>query len=208
MRLKSKGTRTKSLILEQSASLFNRHGYAATSLSDVMHATGLEKGGIYNHFVSKDALALEAFDFAVAQVEIRYRAALSGRRDALARLDAVLEVFEAMILEPPVRGGCPLLNAATEADYALPNLRPHVRRAISGWLTTIVGIVERGKLEGQIRNDVDAQATASVLFSALEGAVMLSGLYRDPVHIRTVVAFLREHLETLKPTDRSAKETP
>lgn len=199
----TKGEQTKDHILERSAALFNRFGYNATSFGDIMADTGLEKGGIYNHFASKEALMLEAFEYAVERLNRRYRAALEGERDAMGRLNAVLAVFEATITDPPMRGGCPLLNAATESDDALPALRGRVRRAINGWLTVIVGIVERGQLDGQLRRDADASSTASVIFSALEGAVMLSRLYRDPAHIRNVVAFLKVYLQTLKQTDQS-----
>jgi TetR/AcrR family transcriptional regulator, transcriptional repressor for nem operon len=196
----SKGERTRTQILEQSANLFNRYGYAATSLSDVMAATGLEKGGIYNHFSSKEDLMLEAFEFAVRGVEARYREGINGRVGAIERLNAILEVFEGMVVNPTLRGGCPMMNAAIEADDAMPALRDRVRRAMDGWQTTVKGIVERGKLEGQIRAEVDASELSSVLFSMLEGAVMLSKLYRDAVHIERAVSFLRAHLETLKPT--------
>jgi TetR/AcrR family transcriptional regulator, transcriptional repressor for nem operon len=201
----NKGERTRTQILEQSASLFNRYGYAATSLSDVMAATGLEKGGIYNHFSSKEDLMLEAFEFAVRGVETRYREGIAsaGRVGAIERLNAILEVFEGMVTNPTLRGGCPMMNAAIEADDAMPALRDRVRRAMDGWQTTVKGIVERGKLEGQIRSDVSADDLSSVLFSMLEGAVMLSKLYRDAVHIGRAVAFLRSHLETLKPTAQS-----
>jgi TetR/AcrR family transcriptional regulator, transcriptional repressor for nem operon len=199
----NKGERTKDRILEQSAGLFNRFGYAATSLSDVMNATGLEKGGIYNHFSSKEDLMLESFEFAVRAVEERYRSVLetTSRAEALERLNAILGVFQSMVVNPPVRGGCPLLNAAVEADDALPKLRDRVRRAMSGWLTLVKGILERGKLEGQIRRDVDENAIGSILFSTLEGAVMLSKLYRDATHIERAVAFLKTYLVTLKPTE-------
>lgn len=199
----TKGEQTKNHILERSAALFNRFGYTATSFGDIMAETGLEKGGIYNHFASKEALMLEAFEYAVERLNQRYRTALEGESDAVGRLNAVLAVFEATITDPPMRGGCPLLNAATESDDALPVLRSRVRRAINGWLTVIVGIVERGQLDGQLRRDVNAVSTASVIFSALEGAVMLSRLYRDPAHIRNVVAFLRVYLHSLKQTDQS-----
>ena len=199
----TKGEQTKNRILERSAALFNRFGYTATSFGDIMAETGLKKGGIYNHFASKEALMLEAFEYAVERLNQRYRTALEGESDAVGRLNAVLAVFEATITDPPMRGGCPLLNAATESDDALPVLRSRVRRAINGWLTVIVGIVERGQLDGQLRRDVNAVSTASVIFSALEGAVMLSRLYRDPAHIRNVVAFLRVYLHSLKQTDQS-----
>ncbi len=42
----SKGEQTKERILERAAQLFNQQGYFGSSLSDIMHETGLEKGGI------------------------------------------------------------------------------------------------------------------------------------------------------------------
>ena len=58
----SKGDDTKERIIEQTAPLFNQMGFFGSSLSDIMQATGLKKGGIYNHFGSKEQLALEAYD--------------------------------------------------------------------------------------------------------------------------------------------------
>ena len=60
----SKAQQTKARIVRQAAELFNQKGYAGSSIADVMQATGLKKGGIYNHFKSKDELALAAFDYA------------------------------------------------------------------------------------------------------------------------------------------------
>jgi AcrR family transcriptional regulator len=57
--LMSKGEETKAKILHQAAELFNQQGYAGSSISDIMRVTGLQKGGIYNHFSSKDELALK-----------------------------------------------------------------------------------------------------------------------------------------------------
>jgi AcrR family transcriptional regulator len=45
---------TKAHIIQQAAVVFNQQGYAGTSMSDIMRATGLKKGGIYNHFQSKE----------------------------------------------------------------------------------------------------------------------------------------------------------
>ncbi len=60
----SKGEATRQRIIALAAPLFNQHGYNGCSLNDIMEATGLEKGGIYRHFESKEELAAEAFDFA------------------------------------------------------------------------------------------------------------------------------------------------
>lgn len=68
-----KGTQTRAMILARVAPLFNKQGYFGASLSDIMQQTGLEKGGIYNHFKSKEQLALEAFDYAYAMLDQRIR---------------------------------------------------------------------------------------------------------------------------------------
>src|SRR6266853_5930104 len=106
----SKGEETRERILARSAQLFNRQGYFGASLTDIMRETGLEKGGIYNHFASKEQLALEAFDYAYTLVSQRTRLALADKKHAVARLYAILTVFQSLVDDPPVAGGCPILN--------------------------------------------------------------------------------------------------
>jgi len=60
----TKGEQTRQEIIRKAAPIFNQRGYDGAALSDLMKATGLEKGGIYRHFDSKQQLAAEAFDFA------------------------------------------------------------------------------------------------------------------------------------------------
>ena len=72
--------RTRQRIVELAAPVFNRQGYVGASMRDLIDATGLEKGGIYNHFGSKEQLALEAYDFAMSRVTERPRP-VPGRRD-------------------------------------------------------------------------------------------------------------------------------
>src|SRR5215472_10592330 len=64
----TKGEMTRQKILEQAAPLFNRLGYAGCSMQDIMAATGLEKGGLYRHFSSKEELAEAVFRYSITQV--------------------------------------------------------------------------------------------------------------------------------------------
>src|ERR1700721_4156436 len=59
-----KGEATRQDIIRKAAPISNRKGYSGAALSDLMRATGLEKGGIYRHFESKQELAEDAFDHA------------------------------------------------------------------------------------------------------------------------------------------------
>ncbi len=59
-----KGEQTRQEIIPKAAPIFNQKGYDGAALSDLMRAAGLEKGGIYRHFESKQELAEQAFDHA------------------------------------------------------------------------------------------------------------------------------------------------
>ena len=53
----SRSEKTRQLIIETAAPIFNKKGYAGTSLSDLTQATGLTKGSIYGNFKNKDEVA-------------------------------------------------------------------------------------------------------------------------------------------------------
>lgn len=191
----SKGARTREQLVEQAAALFNQHGYHGVSMSDVMAATGLEKGGIYRHFASKEELSLAAFAFATDKMQERFTAALADKEGALERLNAIVAVYARMPTDPPVPGGCPILNAAVEADDDNPELRAEAQRVLSGLKQALKSIVRQGQQRGELRTDLDLEAFANVFVAQLEGAVMLSKLYGTQAPMRHAVQHLGGWLE-------------
>jgi TetR/AcrR family transcriptional regulator, transcriptional repressor for nem operon len=192
----SKGEQTREMILAQAAQLFSRQGYFGSSLSDIMHETGLEKGGIYNHFTSKEQLALEAFDYAYELLDQRIRSFLAGKIHAVDRLLAVVSYFQSLIDDPVVDGGCPILNTAIEADDAYPVLRDRAKAAMDSLRGTLERIITKGIERQEIRPEVDVDTCVTVFIATTEGAVMLSKLYQDPLHMQRAVAHLTHYIET------------
>jgi len=192
-----KGERTRRNIVERSAPVFNTRGYSGTSMADLVRETGLEKGGIYGHFAGKEELALAAFDHAAGLMRERLRAALEGEEGALGRLLSIVDEFGRLVEDPPVAGGCALLNTAVEADEAHPALKERAEGAATDWLRLVGGVVKEGVRGGELDPGVDPRATASVLVGTLEGALMLSRLLDDPSHMRRAVEHLRDHLRSL-----------
>jgi AcrR family transcriptional regulator len=199
----SKGEQTRERILASSAQLFNRQGYFGASLADIMRETGLEKGGIYNHFSSKEQLALESFDYAYGLIQERVRQALSGKYNAIERLLAIVSVFQGIVEDPQLAGGCPILNTAIEADDANESLRDRARSAMDNWRTTIHRIVNKGIERQEIRPGVDADEVASILIATLEGAIMLSNLYKDPRHMQRAANHITHYIQTLQLSESS-----
>src|SRR5437868_720018 len=103
----TKGERTRAHIVAAAAPLFNRVGYAGVSMADLMAATGLEKGGLYRHFESKDDIAVAAFDHAVDVLGEFYRSRVEPARGAAARLVALAGAMASNIENPVIPGGCP-----------------------------------------------------------------------------------------------------
>ena len=196
-----KGERTRKSIVEKSAPVFNTKGYFGTSMSDLVRETGLQKGGIYNHFSGKEELALEVFDHAINIMRARFRSALEEREGTIERLFAVIDVLSDLVDNPPVAGGCPILNTAVESDDTTPELKERARGAMTDWQRLIGSITKRGVQSGELPPETDPYEMASVVTATLEGAVMLSRLYDDPTHMSRAVGHLKEYLSSL---DRSA----
>ena len=190
----TKGEQTRETILEQAAQIFSRKGYFGSSLADIAHETGLGKSGIYNHFDSKDDLALEAFDYAIKKLAGWMTKALEGKTNAVDRLLAVMSVFQRLGENSFLAGGCPVLNTAVESDDAHPALRLRTQKAVDDWQATLHRIIRKGIERGEIQPETEADTFATVFISTLEGAVMLSKLYGDSVHIRRAVAFLTAYI--------------
>jgi TetR/AcrR family transcriptional repressor of nem operon len=184
----TKGERTRRRIVERTAPVFNKAGFTRASMSDVTRASGLERGGVYNHFASKETLALAAFDYAVDLMQRRWLAAARDP-DPLCKLEGLVDVYREIADNPPLGGGCPLMNAAIEADDAHPVLRNRVRKAMDGWQRLLAATIEEAIAAKRLAA-LDSKAFASTIVATLEGGVMLSSLYRDPSYLRTVVAHL------------------
>ena len=193
----TKGERTRRRIVESAASVFNTRGYFGSSMGDLVRETGLEKGGIYNHFGSKEELALAAFDYSAGVMRERFEAALEGRSRAVEKLLAIVGVLAGTVEDPPVRGGCPVLNTAIEADDAHRALKERARGTATDWLRLIGNIVKEGVASGELEDGTGPREVASVVVATLEGAVMLSKLHDDPAHMERAVGHLETYLRSL-----------
>src|SRR5262249_20236024 len=156
-----KGEQTRQEIIRKAAPLFNQKGYDGTAISDLMEATGLEKGGIYRHFESKQELAGEAFAHGwKLAMDTRFEG-IDEIPNALDRLRQFLRNFRERCTGL-VPGGCPLLNTAIDSDDGNPELRARARQALHSWLDRLQSIVEEGQDRGETRPDVDAAELATL----------------------------------------------
>lgn len=190
-----KGEATRQRIIARSARLFNERGFAGCSMQDVMGATGLEKGGLYRHFQGKEDLAAEVFRYSLAR-------AVKVRTDHLDRSRGAVELLRSYVAQfvattSPIRGGCPLMNTAIDADDGNPVLRGLAREGFSDWRARLSGIVSEGIRKGEIRGKTNPRRVANTMIATLEGALMMSRLEGKKTPLKDAQAALDGMLDRI-----------
>jgi TetR/AcrR family transcriptional regulator, transcriptional repressor for nem operon len=165
-------------VLDAALQAFWRKGYEATSLADLLEATGLARQSLYNTFGDKRALFLASLrryvDRSVAQV--RNTLEKGSVRAGIRRL-----------LENAMKGvnrecGCFLVNTTTELLPRDAEVRRLVASAIAGQERALAEALRRGVREGELHlTPKRIEQTARFLVSALQGlSVMLKAMPDSP----------------------------
>ena len=184
----SKAEKTKQFIVQKTAPIFNKKGYAGTSINDMMNATGLTKGSIYGNFVNKDDVALAAFDFNLKQVNNVIWQEMSSKDTYREKLLVYTKVYENFLEFPFPDGGCPVLNTAVEADDTHPVLRQKASDAIDHWKNSLVKLIQNGIEKKEFRSDINPEQIALTIIATTEGAIMITKLTGKLNYRRAIMA--------------------
>ena len=190
----TKGQTTRREIVQKAAPLFNTRGYEGTSLSDLMEATGLQKGGIYRHFTSKEELATAAFDYSWGRAVEGRLEGLTAIPDCVDRLAKMIDNF-VDVRSGLVPGGCPLMNTAVEADDGNALLRAKALKALRRWTERLTSIVVEGIAKKQILPTIDPRKLALHIIASLEGALLISRLRSNREALHEMRRHLNDHLQ-------------
>ena len=194
----SKAERTRFLIIEKTAPIFNKKGYAGTSLNDMSEATGLTKGSIYGNFANKDEVALAVFDYNLLKLNTAIGNDLARQKTARDKLLVYVNDYERFLSSPFTEGGCPVLNTAVEADDTHPELRKKAATAVLAWKNRIINIIEEGKSTKEFIEPIDSEQIALTMIATIEGAIMIAKLLDQKQHISTILQSLKKIILSLK----------
>ena len=183
----SKAEHTKTFIIEKVAPVFNKKGYAGTSLSDMTAATGLTKGSIYGNFKNKDEVAVAVYEYNARRLSEAQKDFVTLASTSLDKLKAFAEFYRQSWKKIFERGGCPVMNASVEADDNLPFLKKHVQATIKGWANVIAKIIDQGKANGEFKKSIISIDYAYLIITLLEGGIMLSKITNTQNHLFNAV---------------------
>lgn len=183
-------------IIEKSAPVFNTHGCAGTKMQMLVEATGYQMGGIYCHFETKEALAKAAFSYSFEKL-IQTNLLLPANLNAKEKLLRIIDNYKAMILNPSIPGGCPIMNTITEVDDTNNSFRELVKSRTNEILYSLEQILDEGKDSGIFRSTIEVPEEALYLFATFEGAILLGKLNQQVRPVFKIFDQIVEYL-TLK----------
>lgn len=187
---------TRDFIISKAAELFNLYGYSGCSMSHIMEATGLKKGGIYNHFTSKDEIAIEAFNYSYRLIIKRFRSKLEQVNTSLEKLHAIIDTYASLIDSPLMRGGCPIFNTAVDAVDLHPTLAARAKEGIASLQRYVEIKIEQGISSKEFVENCLPKQIASMIIIHLEGAIIMSRVSDDEQHMHDAVQFLKHYIAT------------
>lgn len=166
-------------VLDDAIDLFWRKGYYATSMADLVAATGLHRGSLYAAFGSKAELYERAVDRYIAAVKLRR--ALADSRDVPVRdlVRSVLEeVIEAAVADEE-RRGCLMTNAAVELAAHEPRIAERVGAAVGELEALLAERIGEAQRAGEIRGAQSPLALARFVMGTIQGLRVMGKLRPD-----------------------------
>ena len=176
----SRPDRHRAELVAAAGRLLRRQGYSGTSVSDLLQAAGAANGSLYHHFPrGKADLARAAIDAAADHVEVILHQTFDAADDVVAATQSWIDtMIENLELDP--RDGCPVAPTAMDTAGTSELLRVAAAAAFERWSRVLEQALARS-------HDPDtAAAHASVLLSAIEGALLLDRTAHSTTHLRAV----------------------
>jgi TetR/AcrR family transcriptional repressor of nem operon len=195
----TKGDLTRQKIIEKSMQLFSVKGYFHTSVSDIVKAAGLTKGGLYGHFRNKQEIWYAVYDECV---RIWKSIVLQGVRDIpdpLMRIEKVVKNSLRNYLGAGVfEGGCFLLNSLVELAGQSPDMSKHVLKGFKGFAVLLRMWLEEAEQKEILRDGVNLEEIANFMVVSLNGAAPLYASSKDPAVWQHTMAQLHFYLASLR----------
>ncbi len=190
---KSKGEITREHVLDAALELINTRGFAGTSMSDIIEATGVKKGNLYFHFSSKEDLVYALIKKARDEFNA-YIAKHTRGNNAREKIFAGIEALFRFHKKRNFVGGCIFGNTALEMGDNNPRFEALIRNIFNGWIDNYALQIRNGQIHGDIPGNLDPESTARHIVATLEGAIMLTRISKDPSHYRDCIDSLKHLL--------------
>jgi TetR/AcrR family transcriptional repressor of nem operon len=206
-RLTARGEKTRARIVAAAADLINVQGVGATTLDDVILASGVSKSQLYHHFAGKDALVRAVVDHVGERI-------IQRERDALGHVSTIQGLRrwrDALVQNNALRHGaygCALGSLASEVSDQDEAARRAASQLFIEWQELLAGVLHRLQDGGALPPEASIDQLATGLMGALQGGYMLAQTARDVTPMATSIDMALAHIESLHQHEVGQRQRP
>lgn len=162
--MQQRARETRRSVLLAAAAVFERSGFAATRIQDILEEAEVTKGALYFHFESKEELAA-----AIVREQSNWREAYAtDARWAVQQLIDLSFGFARALREDP------LVSASVRLTLERNTFASQDPAPYDEWLDAVADLLVTAQHAGELKPDADPSALASVIVSAITGAQLVS----------------------------------
>lgn len=195
-RLTARGAKTRARIVAAAADLMYIQGVGATTLDDVLAASGVSKSQLYHHFDGKDALVRAVVDHVGERIIERERDALGN----VSTMRGLRRWRDALVQNNALRHGaygCALGALASEVSDQDDLARRALSQLFAEWKELLAGVLRRLQDNGALPPEASVEQLATGLMAALQGGYLLAQTERDVTPMATSLDMALAHIDSL-----------
>ena len=165
--------------LDAAMTTFWTQGYEATSMTDLVEATGVKKGSLYKAFDDKHDLFMKSLARYLDGAYVAMKMTLTESGTPKQRLRAWLQSVALMCGGQAEHKGCMAMNSACELgphDAQVAGLLKQHHSVASAMLTEVIAAGQRA---GEVRRDIAAEEISKLLFTFGAGLMGTSKVLQD-----------------------------
>jgi TetR/AcrR family transcriptional repressor of nem operon len=166
-------------LIEAGLQTLHLHGFNGTGVQDITDAAGVPKGSFYNHFESKEDLALQALERYWQNGSARRAVLSDSRLDPVERLRRYFRGLSDLAVRQDFQTGCMIGNFSTELSAQSKEARDRLAEIYAAWSRSIESCVREAEKAGRVQPRLPAPTIAAFLLNAWEGAVLRSKVEQD-----------------------------
>ena len=176
-----------------------RNGFQGLRADKVVADMGITKGALYHYFASKQAIGTAVLDEIIRPNYLAFYHHLDqSEGNAIPLLIEHLNHLSDMATDEDVTLGCPLNNLIQEMSPLDEDFRVRMKAIVEHIQQSVAAAIQRGKVAGFVKPEVDADAVGRFFFAAVEGSYTIAKVSKSKAVFRSNMGLLVDFLRTLE----------